>query len=84
MDLDPRWGADPRERNDRPVERSHGSRGAMTDPRDRASADPRDVFTNVSETGTPGQQFDKMPPHLSPSRIRISASAFPSASCTGW
>jgi hypothetical protein len=44
MDFDPRWGDDPRDREDRGREPSQGSRGGLSDPRDRTSLDPRDVF----------------------------------------
>ncbi|MBP7620420.1 MAG: hypothetical protein KA745_05610 [Gemmatimonadales bacterium] len=40
---DPRWGDDPRERDDQSRDLSRGSRGA-SDPRERERAEPRDVF----------------------------------------
>jgi hypothetical protein len=40
---DPRWGKDPRDR-DHGRELNQGSRGGVSDSRDRASLDPRDVF----------------------------------------
>jgi DNA-binding PadR family transcriptional regulator len=40
---DPRWGDDPRERDDNSRDLSRGSRGG-SDPRDRERTDPRDVF----------------------------------------
>ena len=40
---DPRWDDDPRDR-DHGRELNQGSRGGMSDSRDRASLDPRDVF----------------------------------------
>jgi hypothetical protein len=40
---DPRWGDDPRSADDSARDLSRGSRG-MSDPRDRTSIDPRDVF----------------------------------------
>jgi hypothetical protein len=41
---DPRWGDDPRSLDDNARDLSRGSRGGVSDPRDRASVDPRDVF----------------------------------------
>ena len=43
MSYDPRWGDDPRDR-DHGRELNQGSRGGVSDPRDRTSVDPRDVF----------------------------------------
>jgi hypothetical protein len=40
---DPRWDDDPRDR-DHGRELNQGSRGGVSDPRDRTSVDPRDVF----------------------------------------
>lgn len=40
---DPRWGGDPRERDETSRDLSRGSRGG-SDPRDRERVDPRDVF----------------------------------------
>ena len=40
---DPRWGDDPRDRDDNSRDLSRGSRGG-SDPRDRERVDPRDVF----------------------------------------
>ena len=40
---DPRWGDDPRDRDDNSRDVSRGSRGG-SDPRDRERLDPRDVF----------------------------------------
>ena len=40
---DPRWGDDPRDRDDNSRDLSRGSRGS-SDPRDRERVDPRDVF----------------------------------------
>jgi hypothetical protein len=42
--FDPRWGDDPRDRDDNPRDLSRGSRGG-TDGREREQVDPRDVFT---------------------------------------
>lgn len=42
--FDPRWGGDPRDRDDNSRDMSRGSRGA-SDPRERERVDPRDVFT---------------------------------------
>ena len=45
MDFDPRWPDDARDRDrDQGRELSQGSRGGSSDPRERASLDPRDVF----------------------------------------
>jgi hypothetical protein len=41
---DPRWGDDPRDRDDNSRDVSRDSRGA-SDPRERERVDPRDVFT---------------------------------------
>jgi hypothetical protein len=41
---DPRWGDDPRSLDDSARDLSRGSRGGVSDTRDRAPADPRDVF----------------------------------------
>ena len=41
--FDPRWGDDPRDRDDNSRDLSRGSRGG-SDPRDRERVDPRDVF----------------------------------------
>ena len=41
---DPRWGDDPRDRDDNSRDVSRGSRGG-SDPRERERVDPRDVFT---------------------------------------
>jgi hypothetical protein len=47
MSDDPRWGDDPRDRDDGSRDLSRGSRGG-SDPRERERVDPRDVFMNVS------------------------------------
>jgi hypothetical protein len=44
---DPRWGDDPRERDDSSRDLSRGSRGG-SDPRERERTDPRDVFMDQS------------------------------------
>jgi len=44
MDFDPRWSDDLRDRDDYGRELSQGSRGGLSDSRDRTSLDPRDVF----------------------------------------
>ena len=41
---DPRWVDDPRSLDDNARDLSRGNRGGLSDPRDRASVDPRDVF----------------------------------------
>ena len=43
FDDDPRWGDDPRDRDDNSRDLSRGSRGG-SDPRERERVDPRDVF----------------------------------------
>jgi hypothetical protein len=49
MDFDPRWGDDPRDRDDRGRELSHCSRGGLSNPREREPLDARDVFTRDLE-----------------------------------
>ena len=45
MDVDPRWSDDRNDaRRESGQELSHGSRGGSSDPRERASLDPREVF----------------------------------------
>ena len=43
MSDDPRWGDDPRDRDDGSRDLSRGSRGG-SDPREQERVDPRDVF----------------------------------------
>ena len=45
MDFDPRWTDDPRDRDDRDRELNQGSRGGLSNPRERERLDIRDVFT---------------------------------------
>src|SRR2546430_16768734 len=45
MDFDPRSIDDSRDRDDRGRELSQGSRGGLSNPREREPLDPRDVFT---------------------------------------
>jgi hypothetical protein len=45
MDFDPRWTDDPRDRDDRDRELDRGSRGGLSNPRERERLEPRDVFT---------------------------------------
>jgi len=45
VDLDPRWDDDPRDRDDDGRELSRGSRGGLSNPRERERLEPRDVFT---------------------------------------
>lgn len=45
MDFDPRWTDDPRDLDDRDRELSRGSRGGLSNPRERERLEPRDVFT---------------------------------------
>ncbi len=42
---DPRWGDDPRDRDDHSRDLSRGSRGG-SDPRERERVEPRDVFVD--------------------------------------
>ena len=48
MDFDPRWSDDPRDRDDYGRELSQGSRGGLSNPREREPLDARDVFTPTS------------------------------------
>ena len=45
MHFDPRWTDDPRDRDDEGRELSPGSRGGLSNPRERERLDVRDVFT---------------------------------------
>src|SRR5579864_1526675 len=49
MDFDPRWTDDPRDGDDRDRELSRGSRGGLSNPRERERLDIRDVFTRDLE-----------------------------------
>jgi hypothetical protein len=49
MDFDPRSIDDSRDRDDRGRELSQGSRGGLSNPRERAALEPRDVFTRDLE-----------------------------------
>ena len=49
MDFDPRWPDDPRDRDDYGREPSQGSRGGLSNPRERERLDARDVFTRDLE-----------------------------------
>ncbi len=49
MDFDPRWTDDARDRDDRGRELSQGSRGGLSNPREREPLDARDVFTRDLE-----------------------------------
>ena len=49
MDFDPRWSDDPRDRDDYGRELSQGSRGGLSNPREREPLDARDVFTRDLE-----------------------------------
>jgi hypothetical protein len=42
---DPRWGDDPRDRDNSARDRSRGGRGGA-DPRERGRLEPRDVFVD--------------------------------------
>jgi len=49
MDFDPRWNDDARDRDERGRELSQGSRGGLSNPREREPLDSRDVFTRDLE-----------------------------------
>ena len=49
MDFDPRSPDDPRDRDDHGRELSQGSRGGLSNPRERERLDARDVFTRDLE-----------------------------------
>src|SRR5688572_3858740 len=49
MDFDSRWDDDPRDRDDYGRELSQGSRGGLSNPREREPLDARDVFTRDLE-----------------------------------
>ena len=49
MDFDSRWSDDPRDRDDYGRELSQGSRGGLSNPREREPLDARDVFTRDLE-----------------------------------
>ena len=49
MDFDPRWTDDPRDRDDYGRELSQGSRGGLSNPREREPLNARDVFTRDLE-----------------------------------
>jgi hypothetical protein len=49
MDFDHRWSDDPRDRDDYGRELSQGSRGGLSNPREREPLDARDVFTRDLE-----------------------------------
>ena len=49
MDFDPRWPDEPRDRDDYGRELSQGSRGGLSNPREREPLDARDVFTRDLE-----------------------------------
>jgi len=49
MDFDPRWTDEPRDRDDRGRELSQGSRGGLSNPRERLPLDARDVFARDLE-----------------------------------
>jgi hypothetical protein len=49
MGFDPRWTDDARDRDDRGRELSQGSRGGLSNPRERERLDARDVFTRDLE-----------------------------------
>ena len=49
MDFDPRRTDDPRDRDDYGRELSQGSRGGLSNPREREPLDARDVFTRDLE-----------------------------------
>src|SRR5580765_121361 len=49
MDFDSRWNDDPRDRDNYGRELSQGSRGGLSNPREREPLDARDVFTRDLE-----------------------------------
>ena len=49
MNFDPRWTDDARDRDDRGRELCQGSRGGLSNPRERERLHPRDVFTRDLE-----------------------------------
>ena len=49
MDFDSRWDDDPRDRDNYGRELSQGSRGGLSNPREREPLDARDVFTRDLE-----------------------------------
>ena len=49
MDFDARWSDDPRDRDDYGRELNQGSRGGLSNPREREPLDVRDVFTRDLE-----------------------------------
>ena len=49
VNFDPRWSDNPRDRDDRDRELSQGSRGGLSNPRDRLPLDARDLFTRDLE-----------------------------------
>jgi hypothetical protein len=63
MDFAPRWTDDPRDRDDYGRELSQGSRGGLSNPRERERLDARDVFTRDlelprgREPESPGGEF---------------------------
>lgn len=57
MDFDPRWSDDPRDHDDRDRELDRGSRGGLSNPRERERLDIRDVFTrDLDLPRGPGRQ----------------------------
>jgi hypothetical protein len=48
-EFDARWNDDPRDPADRGRELSQGSRGGLSNPREREQLHPRDVFTRDLE-----------------------------------
>ena len=48
MEFDPRWSDDPRDRDDRGRELSKGSRGGLSNPREREPLDARKLRSTAS------------------------------------
>ena len=61
MDFDPRWSDDPRDRDDYGRELSQGSRGGLSNPREREPLDAREAFTRDLELprGPEGNRTNK-------------------------
>jgi len=69
MDFDPRWSDDPRDRDDYGRELSQGSRGGLSNPREREPLDARDVFTRDLELPR-GQERERVWARDSDVRLR--------------
>ena len=86
MDFDPRWSDDPRDRDDYGRELSQGSRGGLSNPREREPLDARDVFTRDLELPR-GHERERVWARDSDVRLRgsevrtLAKPSAPSASC---